>query len=135
MTATILNEICGQVSFDSSSPDVRLAVIQGLEYIIENMPLSHITLKRYLQHIGKLIHDISLKNRMALVDLLLTVRKLPDIKYSRSSLAKYLFTCVLDSGILLIYPICCFDWNVILQKCVQKLRHCLSILFFRKRKI
>jgi hypothetical protein len=41
----LLSVIVPELAFDMSSPDVRLAVIQGIKYLFENNPLSHVMLK------------------------------------------------------------------------------------------
>lgn len=42
----LLTVICTELAFDTASPDVRWSVIEGVRFILEHMPLSHITLKR-----------------------------------------------------------------------------------------
>ena len=76
-----LSVICSELAYDAASPDVRLAVIQGLHYLLENAPLSHTSLRRHLTAMGKLLHDASLKNRVAFVEMLLVVKDIPDIKF------------------------------------------------------
>jgi hypothetical protein len=77
----LLKVICSELAFDAASPEVRWSVIEGVRFIIEQMPLSHTALKRHLKTIGKLIHDNNHRNRLALADLLLVIRDIPDIKY------------------------------------------------------
>ncbi len=61
-----------EVGFDSASPGVRLAVVQGLTGLVDN-PLAQPLLKVVLPKLGPLLHDKALKVRVALADLLLTV--------------------------------------------------------------
>lgn len=44
LIATI-NIISNDLAFDSTSPEVRRSVIQGLRYMVQNCPLSHPLLK------------------------------------------------------------------------------------------
>ena len=61
-----------EVGFDSASPGVRLAVVQGLTGLVDN-PLAQPLLKMVLPKLGPLLHDRALKVRLAVADLLLTV--------------------------------------------------------------
>ena len=61
-----------EVAYDSSSPGVRLAAVQGLTGLVDN-PLAQPLLKVVLPKLGPLLHDTTLKVRVALADLLLTV--------------------------------------------------------------
>ena len=77
----MLQILAVDLAVDSSSAEVRLAVIEGFKFLIENTPASHTAMRRYLKKIGKLIHDSNPKNREAFLDLLLVVKALPDIKF------------------------------------------------------
>lgn len=61
-----------EVAYDSTSPAVRQAVVQGLMGLVDN-PLAQPLLKLILPRLGPLLHDPALKVRLALADLLLTV--------------------------------------------------------------
>ena len=61
-----------EVAYDSSSPGVRLAVVQGLTGLVGNA-LAQPLLKLVLPKLGALLHDSALKVRIALADLLLAV--------------------------------------------------------------
>lgn len=61
-----------EVAYDSASPAVRQAVVQGLTGLVDN-PLAQPLLKLVLPRLGALLHDFALKVRLALADLLLTV--------------------------------------------------------------
>ncbi len=61
-----------EVAYDSTSPGVRLAAVQGLAGLVDN-PLAQPLLKAVLPKLGPLLHDTALKVRVALADLLLTV--------------------------------------------------------------
>lgn len=60
------------VACDSSSPGVRLAVVQGLGGLVDN-PLAQALLKMVLPKLGPLLHDKALKVRTAVADLLLAI--------------------------------------------------------------
>ena len=61
-----------EVAYDSSSPGVRLAVVQGLTGLVGNA-LAQPLLKLVLPKLGALLHDSALKVRMAVADLLRAV--------------------------------------------------------------
>ena len=60
------------VAYDSASPGVRLAVVQGLTGLVDN-PLAQPLLTLVLPKLGPLLHDKALKVRTALADLLLAI--------------------------------------------------------------
>lgn len=64
--------VAEDVACDSSSPGVRLAVVQGLGGLVDN-PLAQPLLKMVLPKLGPLLHDKALKVRTAVADLLLAV--------------------------------------------------------------
>ena len=64
--------VAEDVACDSSSPVVRLAVVQGLGGLVDN-PLAQPLLKMVLPKLGPLLHDKALKVRTAVADLLLAV--------------------------------------------------------------
>jgi len=64
-----------------SANGVRLAVIQGFNYIIENMPLSHLLFKTKLKKVSPLLNDKTTTVRIAFLDLLLTINKIQSIKF------------------------------------------------------
>lgn len=61
-----------EVAYDSASPGVRQAMVQGLTGLVEN-PLAQPLLRLVLPRLGPLLHDAALKVRLAVADLLLTV--------------------------------------------------------------
>lgn len=60
------------MAYDSASPGVRLAVVQGVTGLVDN-PLAQPLLKVVLPKLGPLLHDKAVKVRTAVADLLLTV--------------------------------------------------------------
>ena len=60
------------MAYDSASPGVRQAVVQGLTGLVEN-PLAQPLLRLVLPRLGPLLRDAALKVRLAVADLLLTV--------------------------------------------------------------
>ena len=60
------------VAYDSASPGVRLAVVQGVTGLVDN-PLAQPLLKVVLPKLGPLLYDKAVKVRTAVADLLLTV--------------------------------------------------------------
>eukprot|EP01135_Chromosphaera_perkinsii_P006883 Nk52_evm38s621 gene=Nk52_evmTU38s621 len=79
-TKSLLEKIVNDMAFDASANVVRVAVLQGLEFLLDNhlcVPL----LKTYLAQVKNLIHDSSEKVRNAFISLLLTVKNIKSIKY------------------------------------------------------
>lgn len=69
----ILSHLIKKLSVDHSSVNVRLAVLRGLSYLIENQPLSHEVLRKLLPFLTNSIHDSSEKVRVEFLSLLLKV--------------------------------------------------------------
>lgn len=76
-----LTVLANELAHDINGPQVRNAIITGFHFIMEHCPLAHAAMRRYLVPLGKLLHDKVAKNRVALLDLLLFVRNLPDIRF------------------------------------------------------
>ena len=70
---TILSYMINTSSKDCSSGLVRIAVIEGLQLLLTNCPLSHVILKKLLPSLSHALHDVSEKVRSAFVTLLLIV--------------------------------------------------------------
>ncbi len=68
-----LNKLVEDMAWDLSSPTVRLAVLQGLVYLLEN-PLSHAVLRPLLPKLARLLKDADLRVRVAAVDFLLAIK-------------------------------------------------------------
>ena len=71
---TILSFMINTSSKDSASGIVRIAVIEGIEMLLNNCPLSHGVLKKLLPFLSHSLHDSSEKVRYEFVKLLLLVR-------------------------------------------------------------
>ncbi|KAL0041759.1 hypothetical protein WJX79_003625 [Trebouxia sp. C0005] len=80
ITAAYLKHLTDEVAYDSSSPGVRLAAVQGLTGLVDN-PLAQPLLKVVLPKLGPLLHDAALKVRVALADLLLTVMRVRELHF------------------------------------------------------
>jgi len=78
--AALISVLVGELLQDSTSPRVREAVLNGLEFISEN-PLSQNVLKDVLVHVSPYIHDSSKIVRNALVNLLIRIKSIRDIKF------------------------------------------------------
>ena len=78
-TRQILTYIVSTLSFDSSCANVRFAVINGLEELLEQ-PLSHVVLKGLLPLLHS-IHDKSEKVRLVFIRLLEKVKKIKDMYF------------------------------------------------------
>ena len=78
-TRQILTYIVSTLSFDSSCANVRFAVINGLEELLEQ-PLSHVVLKGLLPLLHS-IHDKAEKVRLAFIKLLEKVKKIKDMYF------------------------------------------------------
>ncbi len=68
-----LSKLVEDMAWDLSSPTVRLAVLQGLIYLLEN-PLSHAVLRPLLPKLARLLKDADLRVRVAAVDFLLAIK-------------------------------------------------------------
>ncbi|XP_048579547.1 condensin-2 complex subunit G2 isoform X2 [Nematostella vectensis] len=77
---SLITRLITSVAFDATSSSVRVAVFQGLKFLVENH-LSHPLLKNLLGSLRDLVHDTSEKVRAAFVDLLLLVKGMKAIKF------------------------------------------------------
>jgi len=68
-TRKILSFVVGTLGFDSTSANVRISVINGLNVVLEQ-PLSHGVLKGLLPLLAHTIHDDSERVRVAFINLL-----------------------------------------------------------------
>ncbi|KAL9966949.1 hypothetical protein ACROYT_G025098 [Oculina patagonica] len=75
-----LTTLITELAFDTSSCAVRVAVFQGLKFLLDNR-LSHPLLKPLLSNLQDLVHDQSEKVRIAFLDVLLLVKGLKAIKF------------------------------------------------------
>ena len=69
------------LAFDASTFKVRLAVIKGLKTMIHSCPRSHVTMNKVLPKISDCLHDVNDSVRIAMLDLLLEVKKVRVITY------------------------------------------------------
>ncbi|GBG28703.1 Condensin-2 complex subunit G2 [Hondaea fermentalgiana] len=79
-TVSLLSTLVGDLLRDTNSPEVRVAVLRGLEFISEN-PLAQGALHDVLPHTSPLIHDHSKQVRNALLSLLIRVKSIRTIKF------------------------------------------------------
>lgn len=63
----------GQLVYDSSSPIVRTAAVNGLSLLVSN-PIAQTLLKAMLPKIGRLLWDPAVQVRTAFIDLLIGVQ-------------------------------------------------------------
>ncbi|KAG8186101.1 hypothetical protein JTE90_003183 [Oedothorax gibbosus] len=80
MLKTYFTVIFNELSLDSATSEVRLAVVKGLIVLLEN-PLTHPTLAQILPRAQHLFNDRSEHVRTAFCQLLLRVKHIHDIKY------------------------------------------------------
>ncbi|KAL0037621.1 hypothetical protein WJX77_005190 [Trebouxia sp. C0004] len=80
ITAAYLKHLTDEVAYDSTSPGVRLAAVQGLTGLVDN-PLAQPLLRVVLPKLGPLLHDTALKLRVAVADLLLTVMRVRELHF------------------------------------------------------
>lgn len=80
MLKTFFRIIVDDLSRDSATPEVRIAVVKGLKCLLEN-PLTVRCLVSVLPKMTGLFHDISENVRIAFCQLLLRVKKISAIKY------------------------------------------------------
>ena len=76
-----LKSMIKDLVYDASSPKVRLSVIQGLKHLVANCPRSHPVLQKVLPRISDVLHDINEQVRIAMIDLLIEVKKIRTIAY------------------------------------------------------
>lgn len=71
-TAAFVARLTDQLAFDAAAPGVRVAVLEGLRLLVDNVHAQPV-LKRALPGLAPLVHDPAPAVRVALADLLLTV--------------------------------------------------------------
>jgi len=79
-TKALLSAIANDLAYDSSSGAVRIAVLQGLAFILDNH-MSHSILKVVLPNLSSLLHDRVEGVRTAFLDLLLVVKNIRSIRF------------------------------------------------------
>ncbi|CAM6022437.1 unnamed protein product [Sphagnum balticum] len=79
-----LSKLVEDMAWDLSSPTVRLAVLQGLVYLLEN-PLSHAVLRPLLPKIARLLKDADLRVRVAAVDFLLAIKGIRALPFHKAA--------------------------------------------------
>ncbi|XP_022782675.1 condensin-2 complex subunit G2-like [Stylophora pistillata] len=75
-----LTKLVTELAFDRSSSAVRVAVFQGLKFLLDNR-LSHPLLKSLLSNLQDLVHDQAERVRVAFLDVLLLVKGLKAVKF------------------------------------------------------
>ncbi|EKX42521.1 hypothetical protein GUITHDRAFT_141192 [Guillardia theta CCMP2712] len=80
VTTTLVQVLIKQFSQDAASPAVRVAVLRGMAFILNNH-MSHPLLQDRLKLLGDLIHDKSERVRVAMCELLLKVRGIKSIRF------------------------------------------------------
>ncbi|XP_027038917.1 condensin-2 complex subunit G2-like [Pocillopora damicornis] len=75
-----LTKLVTELAFDTSSSAVRVAVFQGLKFLLDNR-LSHPLLKPLLSNLQDLVHDQTERVRVVFLDVLLLVKGLKAIKF------------------------------------------------------
>lgn len=81
---SILKLLVEKLACDASYPTVRLAVPQGLVYLLENSK-SHAVLQAMLPRLFPLLNDADLRVRVAAADLLLVIKESRAIPFQRVS--------------------------------------------------
>ncbi|XP_028391007.1 condensin-2 complex subunit G2-like [Dendronephthya gigantea] len=76
----LVSKIFETLAYDVSSSAVRVAVFQGVKYVLDNR-LCHPLLKSLLPSLKNLLHDNSESVRIAFLDLLLKVKGMRSIKF------------------------------------------------------
>ncbi|KAL3807192.1 hypothetical protein ACHAXA_008904 [Cyclostephanos tholiformis] len=94
---TLLNHIVAIHASDASSPAVRAAAVDAVAILLENN-MTHAVLRPLLPSIGNLIHDKSDKVRLAVVNMLLLVKKIRGMKYYHVVPANHLLARLADEG-------------------------------------
>ncbi|CAK9229150.1 unnamed protein product [Sphagnum troendelagicum] len=79
-----LSKLVEDMAWDLSSPTVRLAVLQGLVYLLEN-PLSHAVLRPLLPKLARLLKDADLRVRVAAVDFLLAIKGIRALPFHKAA--------------------------------------------------
>lgn len=78
----MIDFIASKLAFDASSAPVRVAVFEGLEFLLRNH-LARPLLATILPQLGKHIHDTSEKVRLSFMDLLLSIKskRIRELRY------------------------------------------------------
>ncbi|KAG6551037.1 hypothetical protein Mapa_007270 [Marchantia paleacea] len=79
-TVKLLTKVVDEMAYDSSSNAVRLAVLKGVTYLLENAQ-SHAILKALLPRLGFLLNDNCMDVRVAAADLLLVIKGIRVIQF------------------------------------------------------
>ena len=93
----LLNQIIAKHASDASSSAVRASAVNAVTTLLEE-DKSHAVLRPLLSNLGNLIHDKTEKVRLAVVNMLLVVKKLPGIKYYHVVPANHLLSRLADEG-------------------------------------
>ena len=70
----LFNILVKELSCDSSSFRVRVAVVRGMSHIVKHCPRSHVYMKAVLKKFGRRLFDVNDTVRSAFLDLLATVK-------------------------------------------------------------
>eukprot|EP01119_Soliformovum_irregulare_P001617 TRINITY_DN11343_c0_g1_i1.p1 TRINITY_DN11343_c0_g1~~TRINITY_DN11343_c0_g1_i1.p1 ORF type:complete len:679 (-),score=214.77 TRINITY_DN11343_c0_g1_i1:86-2122(-) len=77
---TLMANMINDLVYDATSAAVRVAVLEGLQYLLDNH-LTQPLLKVVLPKLNNVLHDKTEKVRSVFIDLLVTIRSLKFIKY------------------------------------------------------
>ncbi|KAL7538289.1 hypothetical protein ACHAXR_008448 [Thalassiosira sp. AJA248-18] len=94
---TLLNHIIAKHASDVRSATVRAAAVDAVTTLLEE-DKTHAVLRPLLPSLGNLIHDKTEKVRLAVVNMLLFVKKIRDIKYYHLVGANHLLARLADEG-------------------------------------
>ena len=94
----LLDQIIGKHTSDASSSAVRAAAVNAVTTLLEEEK-SHAVLRPLLSNVGNLIHDKTEKVRLAVVNMLLFVKRLRGIKYYHVVPADHLLSRLADEGL------------------------------------
>ncbi|KAL3681920.1 hypothetical protein R1sor_024876 [Riccia sorocarpa] len=104
-TVKLLTKVVDEMAFDSSSHQVRVAVLRGVIYILENAR-SHPVLKALLPRLGFLLNDSSSAVRVAAADLLLVIKGIRDIKFYKVVPVESLLSSLSTDNALVAQRLC-----------------------------
>jgi len=93
----LLDQIIGKHTFDASSSAVRAAAVNAVTTLLEEEK-SHAVLRPLLSNVGNLIHDKTEEVRLAVVNMLLFVKRLRGIKYYHVVPADHLLSRLANEG-------------------------------------
>ncbi|XP_002980805.2 condensin-2 complex subunit G2 [Selaginella moellendorffii] len=94
-TAKLLTKIVNDIPSDQSSSSARLAVLEGVTYLLEN-PHSHDILKILLPRLSPMLNDPAVTVRTAAVDLLLAVKGIRGIPFHKVARLDSLLSMLAD---------------------------------------